>query len=132
MVKLSPFKVMTSLLNNTTPTKEEILTINSFFMCRWLSNNPHTIPMSNMVNLYYNMPLNIQYQFCDDYIQMTKMKDKVSFISFSKDKQNKEFQKLLENIQRKYKVNEVQAQEYLSLMDNDTKNQIYNMYNHGR
>ncbi len=129
---LSPFKVMTSLLNNTTPTKDEIKTLNSFFMCRWFSNNPHTVSMGNMVNLYYDMPLEIQYKFCEDYIAMTRMKDRVKFISFSKDKQNKDFQKLMDNIQRKYKINEEQAQEYFNLMDNDERNKIYNMYNEGK
>jgi len=130
--KLSPFKVMTSLLNETKPTPEEIETLNSFFLCRWFSNNPHTVAMGNMINLYYNMPLNIQYKFCEDYIELTNMKNKVKFINASKDKQNKDFEKLMENIQKKYKVNEITALEYFELMDNDERNKIYNMYDHGR
>lgn len=130
--QMSPFKVMTSLLNNTQPTDKEILTLNSFFMVRWLSNNRHTVPMSNMINMNYDMPLDIQYKFCRDYIAMTRMKDKVKFITFSKEKQNKDFQKLMDNIQKKYKVNEVIAQEYFQLMDNEQRNKIYSMYEEGR
>ncbi len=129
--KLTPFKVMTSLLNNTTPTQEEKNTLNSFFLVRWLSNNPNTLPMANIINTWYNLPVDIQYQFCDDYIQLTRMKNRVKFISFQKDKQNPDFVKLMDNIQRMYNINEIQAQEYYKLMSNDEKNRIYNYYNEG-
>lgn len=129
---LTPFKVMTSLLNNDTPSEAEKETLNSFFLCRWLSNNKHTLPMASIINLYYNIPVPIQYKFCEDYIHLTNMKNKVKFISFSKEKQNKDFQKLLDNIQRKYKVNEIQAQEYFELMDNRTRDKLYSLYDEGR
>lgn len=132
ITQMTPFKVMTSLLNNSQPTEKEILTLNSFFMCRWLSNDPNTLPMGNIVNMNYNMPLTIQYKFCEDYIAIKNLKEKVSFIKSTKDKQNKDFQKLMDNIQKKYKINEIIAQDYYNLMDNDEKNKIYNMYNEGR
>ncbi len=129
---LTPFKVMTSLLNNDIPTEAEKETMNSFFLCRWLSNNKHTLQMANIINIYYNVPIKIQYKFCEDYIFLTSMKNKVKFISFSKETQNKDYQKLLENIQKKYNVNEIQAQEYFGLMDNNTRDKIYNMYDVGK
>ena len=132
MAKMTPFKVMTSLLNNTKPNTEEINTLNSFFMCRWFSNNKHSLQMANIININYNMSLQIQYKFCEDYIALTNMKSNVSFISFSKEKQNKDLQQYLENIQKRYKVNEIQAQEYYNLMDNDAREKIYNLYNQGR
>ena len=132
MAKMTPFKVMTSLLNNQTPTEEEIKTLNSFFMCRWLSNNKHSLPMAHTINLYYNMPILIQYKFCEDFVAMVNMKSKVNFISFSKEKQNKDLLQYIENIQKRYKVNEVQAQEYYNLMDEEAREYIYNLYNEGR
>ncbi len=131
MSNLSPFKVMTSILNNTQPTEKEILTLNSFFCCRWLSNNRFTVQMGNEINKNYDIPINIQYKFYTDVVELSNMKKHVSFIKYSKDKQNKEFQKLMDNIQRKYKVNETVAQDYFNLMDNEEKNRIYNMYNEG-
>ena len=128
---LTPFKVMTSLLNNTTPTSDEIGTMNSFFACRWLSNNKHTLPMANTINRHYNIPVNVQYKFYEDYIYLTNMKNDVKFISFSKDKQDKNFIKLMENIQRKYNIGVDQAQIYYNLMTNEQKNEIYNLYNEG-
>lgn len=129
--KLTPFKVMTSLLNNIKPTKEEKNSINSFFLVRWLSNERYTVQMANTINLYYNIPVYCQYQFCDDYIQLTNLKRRVKYISFTKEKNNANYQKLIENIQRKYKINEIQAEEYFKLMDNDQRNEIYNMYDEG-
>lgn len=128
---MTPFKVMTSLLNNTTPTEEEKGTMNSFFLVRWLSNNKHTLQMGNEINKNYSIPVSNQYKFCEDWIYLTRMKNKVKFIQFSKEKQNTEFQQLLSNIQRKYKVNEIHAQEYFEMMDTDQKNKMYNLYNEG-
>lgn len=129
---LTPFKVMTSLLNNTTPTPEEKLTLNSFFMVRWFSNNKHTLPMANIINTFYNMPINIQYTFCEDYIELTKMKLKVKFISFNNKKPNPDFVKIIENIQKKYNVNEIHAEEYYNLMTAKQQTEMKDYYKEGK
>ena len=111
---MSPWQVITSLLNNKTPTQEEIKTLNSFFLVRWLSNNKFTLPIASYINLYYNIPSEIQYQFAEDYIHLTGLKNKVKFIYYKK--QETEEIQLLNTIKEKYKINEKQAQEYYNII----------------
>ncbi len=128
---MTAFKTMTALLNNQTPTTEDKKSVNSFFLCRWLSNDVNTLQMANIININYNIPVLNQYKFCEDWIDLVQLKKLVKFIKFSKDKPNKEFQNLLGNIQRKYNINEQTALSYYDMMNNDQRNIIKNMYNEG-
>jgi hypothetical protein len=127
-MKLSPWQVMTTLLNNKTPTKEEKKKINSFFLVRWLSNDINTLPVSNYVNRFYDIPVEIQYQFCDDYLTLAGIKGKVKFIYYQKDKVDKDFQAYIESIQKKYNINSQQAQEYYNKMTPSQRNTIKETY----
>ena len=110
MAKRSPYKIMTSILSSYQPTYDEKMTINSFFMCRYLSNHPQSVFVANMINRYYNqIPLNTQYD-----IAKQLLKGKIKFIQ--PQKKEKLDDKLLENISRYYNVNESTAIEYLELM----------------
>lgn len=43
------------------PTDDEINTLNSFMMCRWMSNNVNTAEFANFINCNTDMPLKAQY-----------------------------------------------------------------------
>lgn len=131
MKQKTPYTIMTSILKETNPTKEELQNINTFFFARWLSNNRFTMPISSVLNLFYNIPPDVQYRFANDYAELTNMRKKVKFIGFQKEKVHPDMQKLLDNIKRMYKVNEVQAQEYFNLMDDTERDRMYNLYDTG-
>lgn len=127
----TPYNIMTSILKETNPTKEELQNINTFFFARWLSNNRYTMPISSVLNTYYNIPPEVQYRFANDYVELTNMRKKVKFIGLQKEKVHPDMQKLLDNIKRRYKVNEVQAVEYFNLMDENERNKMYSLYDTG-
>lgn len=128
----TPYQIMTSILKkHKNPTKEQAKKINSFFFCRWLSNNRHTTPISCILNRYYDIPNDVQLMFANDYIELTGLRNKVSFIGVNKEKMHPDLQKLLNNIKRYYKINDQQAEEYFKLMDNNERNRLFNMYNEG-
>ena len=130
--KLStPYKVQASILNKEMPSKEQALGINQFFNVRWLAGNRFSIPIAALLNRYYNIPGDVQYIFGNDYAELTNMRDKVSFIGINKEKKDATYQKLLDNIKRRYKVNESQAEEYFKLMNDDERTRIYHLYDTG-
>jgi len=113
---------MTSILTNYKPTYEEKMTINSFFMCRYLSNNPMSIFIGNAYNRYYTqIPLNVQYDMAKQLLS-----GKIKFIQFPKKPKNED--KLIENICRYYKVNLTHAREYLEFMTQKERDDILKMY----
>lgn len=121
--KLSPYKVMTSVLGNFSPTKEEKSSINSFFFCRWLSNHPRSIFISNVVNRYYNeIPTNIQY----DFVKNTLQKDGIKYIKYNK-KEEEPIQ-TIQNISRFYKISLSTAKDYFALMDDNERYKFENIY----
>ena len=108
------FKTMTALLQNKYPSQEKIKKIPSFIMLRWLSNNPYTVIPANMMNINYNIPIENQFRFLDDYFTLTKIKQKVRFIKYNK-KEDKQLE-IIENIKKYYNVNNETATNYYSIL----------------
>jgi len=132
MTNPTPYAVMTSILKkNENPTKEQAQILNSFFFVRWLSNNRFTTPIAHVLNTYYNIPLEVQLRFANDYTELTGLRNKVKFIGFNKAQVSPEMKKILDNISRRYKVSETTAQEYFDLMDNKERDRIYTLYDEG-
>ena len=120
--KPNPYKVMTSILTTYEPTYDEKMTLNSFFMCRYLSNDYRGVVVANLVNYYYNqLPLNIQYDFAKQVLY-----GEIKFIQTPK--KEKLDSKLLDNISRFYKVNFDHAIEYSELMTDEDKEEFRTMY----
>ncbi len=114
---MNSYQAMTSILKpNIKPSDEEIKSINSFFFARWMSNNKHTVPIASVINTFYNIPIKSQFKFAQDYSDLVGLPGKVKFIGFDKEKISDEMEKLLSNIERKYKVSRTSAQEYFDLM----------------
>lgn len=120
--KMKPYEVMTSILKSYNPTYAEKMTINSFFMCRYLSNNPQSVFVGNMINRYYNqIPLDKQYD-----VAKQLLKGKIKFIQ--PQKKEKLDNKLLENISRFYNINLETAIEYLELMETEQIEEFKTLY----
>jgi len=130
--ELTSWQVMSSVFKpEIKPNKEEIAKINSFFLCSYLSNNRHSMPIASAINWRYNIPVPVQYRFAKDYSDLVGMASKIKFISFSKKKTSPEMEKLLGNISKRYNVNATQAMEYFNLMTNDQRTELFTMYDHG-
>lgn len=126
----SPWLVMGTVLNGKVPTEEQIKSINSFFFCRWLSNERKTVPIAAIINRYYNMPVPMQYKFAKVQIQNSDAR-RIKYIDYSKVKIPEMLQKLLDNIKRYYKVSEETAKEYFELMSDKERDRLMEMYDHG-
>jgi hypothetical protein len=127
----TPWKIQSSILNLELPSKAQAASINGWFFSRWLSGNRHTIPIAAILNRYYNMPPEICYVFANDYAELTDMRNKVSFIAVTKEKRDSTYQKLLDNIQRRYKISEEQSEEYFLLMSDDERDRMFSLYDCG-
>ena len=113
---------MTSILSDYNPTYDEKMTVNSFFLCRWLSNNPDTVFVGNVLNRFYNeIPLNKQYDMSKHLLR-----GKIKYIQFPKKIKNSE--KVIDNICRYYKVSIDSAYEYWNLMSEKERNNMEIMY----
>jgi len=117
----SPYQVMTSILTNYNPTHEEKLSMNSFFACRYLSNNPMSIFLANAYNRYSVIPVDIQYD-----VAKQLLRGKIKFIQFPK--KSKDTNDVLANISRFYKVSEDVALEYYNLMTDEVKEEFRDLY----
>jgi hypothetical protein len=124
------FNTLKTLFINKTPSEQDIQKINSFVMLRWLSNDKQTSYPANILNIYSDIPIDIQYKFLKKYFKITGVKNK--FIKYPKDeKLPEELEKLYLNIQKYYNVNRDIAKKYFELMDDEQRDRLYNMYNEG-
>ena len=64
---------------NTQYTLKEKQNINPFFLLRFVSNDPNTIYIANMLNIYKSIPIEIQYNF----IKNSSL-EKIAFINYPK------------------------------------------------
>lgn len=114
---LTSWQVMSSILKpNIKPTVEEIKTINSFFFCRYLGSNKHSVPIAGALNRIYNIPIEAQFIFAQDYSDLVDLPRFVKFINYQKEKVSPDMEKILSNIEKKYKISREHAQTYFDLM----------------
>jgi hypothetical protein len=119
----TPYDIMKSSVNKTfVPTQDEIRKVNSFFLIRYVSNDPNTIYVANALNCYPNIPIEAQYNF----IRNSTL-DKVSFINYPKKEQ------LIKNtdlkiLMRHFKVNETVAKEYAEILGQEKIQEILLKY----
>jgi hypothetical protein len=123
MKKRSSYEVMKSAVDKKfTPTAEEIKSMNSFFLIRYVSNDPNSIYIANILNCNPNIPIEAQYNF----IRNSTL-DKVAFINYPK-KEKTLPQKDLKVIMKHYNINEKLAKEYISIMGEEKTNEILEKY----
>ena len=122
MTPKSSYQVMTSVLSNYQPTLEEKRSVSSFFLCRYLSNNPMAIHIGNAFNRYHNLiPVETQYD-----IAKSLLKGKIKFIQFPKKPKNEDI--TIKNICRFYKVNIDTAHTYFNFMPDSERLRFETLY----
>jgi hypothetical protein len=122
MSKKSGYQIMTSILNNYKPSKEEKLSINPFFFIRWLSNSPKGIHIANVFNRFYKeIPLDIQYDTAKQLL-----KNKIKYIQFPKKEKNENI--VIENISKFYKISLEKAMEYYEIMPEKERKRFEDLY----
>jgi len=126
----SPWLIMGTILNANVPSAEQIETINSFFFCRWMSNERKTVPIAAIINRYYNTPIQQQYRFADIYVKQSDA-SRIKYINFQKEKGSEMKQKILGNIQRYYNVSEQMSEQYFDMMRDKERDDLYDMYDVG-
>jgi len=124
-IKHTSYNIMKSAVDGKiNPSIEEINKINSFFLVRYVSNDPASIYIANALNCNSNIPISAQYLF----IKYSTL-DRVAFISYPK-KEDKIPNKVLKIICNHFKVNEQIAQEYIKIMGEEKTEEIIKKYEH--
>lgn len=117
------FKTITSSLDvKKKPSLDEIQKIPSFIFCRWLAGTPQTIFASNMINQYYDIPIECQYQMIK-----SAFAGKIRFIPYPKSSKEND-SKDVEYISMYFNISIEKAREYLTLISNDELNTIKSLY----
>lgn len=104
------------------PSDSELQKIPPFIFCRWLSGSPMTVLASNQLNLYYNMPIQNQFNLI-----RSAFGGKVKFIPYPKNIKEDSDKELI-FLAKHYKISLPMAKEYKELMSKDEYNEIIQMY----
>lgn len=122
--KKTPYSIMKSAIDKTfEPSEEEIKTVNSFFLTRYISNDPSTIYIANILNCNAkNIPIDAQYKF----IRNSTM-EKVAFINYPK-KEKLITDKELKLIMKYYKCSESVAKDYVKVLGLEKTQEILDKY----
>ena len=123
MEKQSPYNVMKSAVDKKfQPTKEELKTLNSFFLIRYISNDPNSIYIANILNCNHKIPIEAQYNFVRN-----STLDKVAFINYPK-KEKLIKDKEMKIIMFHFKINENVAKDYINILGLEKTQEILKKY----
>lgn len=124
-IKHTAYNIMKSAIDRKIdPTLEEIRKINSFFLVRYISNDPASIYIANALNCRKHIPVESQYKF----IRNTSI-NKVAFINYPK-KEKIISDKKLSIIANHYNISIIVAKEYVKIMGKDRAEEIIKKYSH--
>lgn len=104
------FKILNSCLKGPRAKDEEIATLSSWMLCRWLSGDPRTIGIANWINELYDMPITAQYD-----LVRSMLHGKIRFIKFPKTPKTASDEVVLRVAQR-YRCNPNLVPEIMALM----------------
>jgi len=118
------YSIMKSAVDKTfIPDDDEIKKINSFFLTRFISNDPSTIYIANTLNCYVKtIPIEAQYKF----VRNSTM-DKINYINYPK-KQKFISDKELNIISHHYRCNNSIARQYVEIMGIEKTTEILDKY----
>ena len=104
------------------PCSEELKSINSFFLVRYISNDPNSIYIANMLNCNHTIPIEAQYNFVRN-----STLNKVAFINYpKKEKLVKDAE--LKIIMSHFKVNNSVAKDYIKILGTEKTKEIILKY----
>jgi len=116
------YQIMTSILTNYSPSREEIELINEFFFCRYLSGDPRSVFVGNFLNRYYQeIPKHIGYKLAKQLLV-----GKIRFIQVPKKEKNEDV--TIDNISKYYRICSIEAKQYFELMDAEERNKFLLLY----
>lgn len=119
------YQLMLSIVKkHLTPKEEEYEKINSFFLCRWLSNHPLGIEVANYINCNSELNIKGQYWLARSTLQSVKY-----IANQKKDALTIESIQLLA---KHYKCNLELATRYLSILPTEELDKIRLIYSEGR
>ena len=123
---MSSYKVMCSILTEYNPTIYEKLSISKFMFGRYLAGNRHSLMLSNVFNMYNNIPVELQYD-----ISKKVFNGKIKSITYQRNplKNNDETVKLLKE---HYNLSLDKAIEYHSFMSETDKKNLHDLYKNGK
>lgn len=121
------YNVMKSAVDKKiVPTLDEIKQINSFFLVRYISNDPASIYIANALNCNFKIPIESQYKFI-----LNSTLDKVAFINYPK-KERLLKDKDMKIITRHFGINESVAKDYIKILGPKKVEEILEKYKHIR
>jgi hypothetical protein len=119
----TPYNIMKSSVDRLiSPSIEEIKKINSFFLTRYISNDPASIYIANALNCMSRIPMEAQYNFV-----LHSTLDKVAFINYPK-KNKLISDKNLQIIMKHFKIGEVTAKDYINILGEEKTLEILSYY----
>lgn len=121
----SQYEVMTSAYKKDfIPSTNELNLLNSFMLCRWMSNNIDSVEFANFINNNTDIPINAQYWGARSIM------NKVSYISRpQKDDKLNEYE---ECIRRYYNVSFDVAKQYCKMLPLEKQEEIFNKFKGGK
>jgi hypothetical protein len=121
--KRTSFAIMaSSVKKDFIPTLAELNTINSYMMCKWLSNHPVGIEVANFINNATDLPIEVQYQF----VRATM--HNIRYISFPK--KTSPIDDVLDIISDHYKCSYSIAKQYYKILPEAEVEKILKKYKH--
>jgi len=121
--KKTSYSVMKSAVDKSfVPTPSEIKALNSFFLVRYISNDPNTIYIANALNCNYRIPIEAQYNFVRN-----STLNKVSFITYQK-KEKFVTDKEMKILMRHFNTKENVVKEYIKILGKDKTKEILDKY----
>ncbi|AFR52364.1 putative clamp loader subunit [Campylobacter phage F356] len=121
----SQYEVMVSAYKKDfIPNKNEMNLLNSFMLCRWMSNDIHSVEFANFINNHTDIPINVQYWFARSIM------NKVTYMGRppKEDKLN-EYE---EAVSKYYNISFNVAKQYCSILPKEKQEEILNMFKGGR
>ncbi len=111
------FKAMATVLTNVKATESEMKKISPFIFRKWLGNHTGTIQAANFLNIYNDIPFELQY----DFIQQS-IKGRISYIPYVGKK--KQDNKQIEKVAIHYNISYEKAEEYLEFLTKEDIKEI--------
>ena len=124
MEKRNMYEIQNSILKKDfVPTDEELKTLNSFLMCRWLSAHPFSIEVANYINSHYDLPIKAQYWLARSFVNGIKY--------IGRPKAEKEDMCYIDVISKEYDCNLDLARRYCSMLSQEEIDRLLSKWNSG-
>lgn len=124
MEKRNMYEIQNSILKKDfIPTDEELKTLNSFLMCRWLSAHPFSIEVANYINSHYDLPIKAQYWLARSFVNGIKY--------IGRPKVEKEDMSYIDVISKEYDCNIDLAKRYCNMLPQEEIDRLLSKWNSG-